>query len=148
MIMTAHILCKKIDPDYPATLSKKILQEILRKRLRYNGLIISDDMEMKAITNHFGKEKAPILAIKAGCDLLIYRSEAEARTALNAIQEAIRSETLPADRVVDAALRSLRLKKESLIPYRPIPVQEITGKLLQPTFQELLEKLNEEPVIR
>ena len=70
MIMTAHVLLPNIDKKYPATLSKKILSEILRKKLKYNGIIITDAMDMGAITKHFGKNEACKLAISAGADIL------------------------------------------------------------------------------
>jgi len=68
-IMSAHILYKTID-DLPATLSKKILTSLLRKNLGYNGLIITDCMYMDAIREHFGMEKACIMAVNAGADIL------------------------------------------------------------------------------
>ena len=48
--MTAHVLYKKIDPNFPATHSKKIIKKIIRKQLKFKGLIISDDISMKALT--------------------------------------------------------------------------------------------------
>ena len=62
----------KLDPESPATLSKRILQGILRDKLGYKGLIISDDMEMRAISGHYGLETAIQLGIEAGLDLLCF----------------------------------------------------------------------------
>ncbi|MFA7141782.1 MAG: glycoside hydrolase family 3 N-terminal domain-containing protein [Candidatus Paceibacterota bacterium] len=70
MIMTAHIMNKNIDKENPATLSPLFLQSILREELGYNGVIISDDMQMGAITSNFTLEEAVVLAINAGCDIL------------------------------------------------------------------------------
>ena len=64
--MTAHIVINQIDPGIPATLSRKIVTDILRKQLRYERIIISDDLEMKAITDHFGAEDAPEWPSKRG----------------------------------------------------------------------------------
>ena len=70
MIMTAHIIFNKID-DVPATLSKKILTDILRKNLRFNGIIITDSMDMKAITKfESDTNKACKMSIMAGADIL------------------------------------------------------------------------------
>jgi len=143
MIMTAHIVCKAIDPELPATLSKKILTEILRGDLAYDGLIISDDMEMKAISSHFGKEISPVLAINAGCDLLIYRSQLEAELALKAIRIAIQSGKCSAERVIESAELSQKLKRETFPNYKPVKVQELTGKLLDPSFQKTLQLFNQ-----
>jgi len=71
MVMTAHIINKNIDTDYPATLSSLFLQNILRNQLNFKGAIVSDDMQMGAITKHYGFEEALIRAINAGCNLLI-----------------------------------------------------------------------------
>ncbi|MCA9610748.1 MAG: beta-N-acetylhexosaminidase, partial [Myxococcales bacterium] len=85
-VMTAHIVFRALDPEVPATLSKKVVTGLLRERLGYDGLIVSDDMEMKAIADHFATGDAAVRAIRAGCDLLlICASEkrlAEAREAL------------------------------------------------------------------
>lgn len=72
IIMTAHVFNANLDPDRPATLSKRVLQGILRDKLGYGGLIISDDMEMKAITSQFGLENAIQFGIEAGLDLLCF----------------------------------------------------------------------------
>jgi beta-N-acetylhexosaminidase len=72
IIMTAHVFNARLDPDRPATLSKRVLQGILRERFGYRGLIISDDMEMKAITSQFGLENAIQFGIEAGLDMLCF----------------------------------------------------------------------------
>jgi beta-N-acetylhexosaminidase len=141
MVMTAHILNPKIDPKFPATLSKIVIQDILRKELRYTRLIISDDMEMKAITGHFGPEDAPRLAIEAGCDLLIYRSEAAARAAYEALAKALKDGKLSAETVIRAADRSRAFKKESLLPYQPVVVAEVGKQIGLPESAAVMEKV-------
>lgn len=71
MIMTAHVINTNIDANYPATMSPNFLQNILREDLEFKGVIVSDDIQMGAITEHFGFEEAIIKSINAGCDLLI-----------------------------------------------------------------------------
>ncbi len=72
-VMSAHIVDKKLDSlGLPGTLSEKILEGILRQRLGYNGVVFSDDMQMHAITKHYGIEKALTLGINAGLDVVIY----------------------------------------------------------------------------
>ena len=71
-IMTAHVFNGKLDPLYPATLSKAILDGVLRTRLGFDGVIVSDDLQMKAIADHYGLETAIRLAIEAGVDLLLF----------------------------------------------------------------------------
>ncbi len=143
MVMTAHILNSKLDAERPATLSKKILREILRQELRYFKLIISDDLEMKAITDHYGAEDAPRLAIEAGCDLLIYRSEAGARHAYEALLKALESEKLSPELVVEAAQRSRELKKEVLLPYQAITISELNQKVGTPENLAVIQQLGQ-----
>jgi len=70
-MMTAHVMFPNIDPKYPATLSEKILKGILREELRYEGIIVSDDLEMKAVSDSFGSSSTLAQAFKAGCDMFI-----------------------------------------------------------------------------
>lgn len=72
MIMTAHIFNATLDPDYPATLSKKVITGILRQRLGFNGVVITDDMNMQAISKFYGEKEAIRLAIEAGADILLF----------------------------------------------------------------------------
>ncbi|NTV05584.1 MAG: glycoside hydrolase family 3 [Chlorobiaceae bacterium] len=71
-IMTAHVFNGKLDPLYPATLSKAILDGMLRGKLGFKGVIVSDDMQMKAIADLYGLETAIRLAIEAGVDILLF----------------------------------------------------------------------------
>jgi beta-N-acetylhexosaminidase len=72
VVMTAHIFNAHLDPDYPATLSYPTIAGILRERLGWDGVVITDDMGMGAITQYFGFETAIELAVKAGADILAY----------------------------------------------------------------------------
>ncbi|MBW4614729.1 MAG: beta-N-acetylhexosaminidase [Desmonostoc vinosum HA7617-LM4] len=71
LIMTAHILFPKIDPDVPATISQAILKKILREELGFAGVVVSDDLDMKAISDMFVKSGTVAKAFQAGCDLFI-----------------------------------------------------------------------------
>jgi beta-N-acetylhexosaminidase len=141
MVMSAHILCTKIDPKLPATLSPLILRGILRKELRYNRIIISDDMEMKAITDHFGQDDAPRMAIEAGCDLLTYRSEAAARHAYAALTKALDTGKLDPVLVLEADARIQALKKEQLHPYKDVMIADVGQKIGIPEHQALIDRL-------
>jgi len=70
-IMVGHLINRNLDAVYPATLSGTTLQTLLRQELHFTGIIISDDMQMKAITDHFGLEEACCKALAAGIDLLV-----------------------------------------------------------------------------
>lgn len=85
-LMTAHVVFECLAPGVPATLAPQVVTELLRGDLGYDGLVISDDLEMKAIADHYGPEQAACLAIEAGCDTLLVCSRldwlARARDAL------------------------------------------------------------------
>jgi beta-N-acetylhexosaminidase len=70
-IMTAHVLFSAIDATCPATMSRAVVTGLLRERLSYNGLVVSDDLEMSAIVDHFGIEAAIVQGVRAGVDLFL-----------------------------------------------------------------------------
>lgn len=70
MVMTAHIVFPQIDPGTPATMSRTILQDILRNELGFGGVVVSDDLGMKAISSMLGQPETSIKLANAGCDLL------------------------------------------------------------------------------
>ena len=70
-IMTAHIIYPAFDPDRPATLSPTILTDLLRKELGFDGLLITDDMEMKAIDDRYRSGEAAVMAVEAGADIVM-----------------------------------------------------------------------------
>ncbi|WP_345987223.1 glycoside hydrolase family 3 N-terminal domain-containing protein [Sulfurimonas sp. HSL1-2] len=75
MIMTAHVFNRRLDPDYPATLSHKINTELLRGELGFKGVIVSDDLQMKAISEHYSLEETVRLAINGGVDMLLFANQ-------------------------------------------------------------------------
>ncbi|HEY8944080.1 MAG TPA: beta-N-acetylhexosaminidase [Polyangiaceae bacterium] len=70
-IMTAHVLFSALDAEHPATMSAPIVRGLLRERLGFDGLVVSDDLEMSAIVDHYGIEEAIVLGIRAGVDLFL-----------------------------------------------------------------------------
>jgi beta-N-acetylhexosaminidase len=71
LVMTAHVVFSAIEPALPATLSRKVITDLLRGELGYDGVIVSDDLEMKAVADHFGVAASATAAIEAGCDVLL-----------------------------------------------------------------------------
>jgi len=76
-VMSAHIVYPKIDPNFPATLSKTILTEVLRKSLQFDGIIITDAMEMHAISKNYEKDRPGVLTILAGANIVLLTSWGE-----------------------------------------------------------------------
>ena len=103
-IMSAHIIFPALDPEDPATLSQPILTGLLREQLEFDGLIITDYMNMKAIADNYGAGEAAVLSVLAGSDLVIVGPDpAVQREVYDALLGAVRSSRLPEKRVLEAA---------------------------------------------
>jgi beta-N-acetylhexosaminidase len=117
IIMTAHIYNSKLDPDYPATLSKIILTDLLRDKLKYQGIIITDDMGMKAITKYYDFEKSIELAINAGADILLFANNMTynkniAEDVIQVIKKLINEEKIDIERIQKSYYRIMNFKKK------------------------------------
>jgi beta-N-acetylhexosaminidase len=122
-IMTAHVLVRELDDRLPATLSPVVVESLLRQELRFGGVIVSDDLEMRAVADRWRPGRAAVLAAKAGCDLLPVCKDADAQVeAIEALVRAVESEEI-SWKAMDAACSRIRLVKERfLLPYRdPVP---------------------------
>ncbi|MCK4974803.1 MAG: glycoside hydrolase family 3 protein [Sulfurimonas sp.] len=75
MIMTAHVFNSKLDTKYPATLSRSVNTKLLREELGYKGVVISDDLQMKAISKHYTLKQTVTLAINSGVDMLLFGNQ-------------------------------------------------------------------------
>ncbi|MER7742845.1 glycoside hydrolase family 3 protein [Streptomyces sp. NPDC096538] len=108
-VMTAHIRVPVLDPDRPATLSRRILTDLLRGELGYDGLIVTDGMEMGAVADTYGLEHGVVLAIAAGADAICVggglSDEGTVQRLQDALVTAVRSGELPEERLADAAAR-------------------------------------------
>lgn len=120
MVMTGHLyleqLAGKGDGKYPATLSKEVVTGLLRNTLGYDGVVLSDDMEMGAIRQHYGTYDAAIRAIRAGVDMLIVSNSAKPDASLPekyvaAIASAARSDPALMARITQSYLRIVAMKK-------------------------------------
>ncbi|MFG3657652.1 glycoside hydrolase family 3 protein [Streptomyces sp. NPDC047706] len=112
-VMSAHILVPALDPDRPATLSGKVLTDLLRGDLGYDGLIVTDGMEMQAISATYGIERGSVLAVAAGADAICVggglADDETVRRLRDALVAAVRAGELPEERLADAAERVRRL---------------------------------------
>jgi beta-N-acetylhexosaminidase len=139
-IMTAHILNPRLDSEYPATLSSKTITDILRKNLRFNRLIVSDDMEMKAITDRYDVKQAAVRAVSADCDILIYRGDAGlARQAMDAVVEAVQTGQLSVERLEQSNARIIAAKKAYAEQSSPIDVTEVSNYIGLPAHFKLAD---------
>ena len=115
-IMTAHVLVPSLDEEKPATLSRTIVQGLLREELKFQGVILSDDLEMKAIARTYTVPDAAVQAIAAGCDgLLVCSGDVDVQAAtLEALVHAVEDQTIPYKRLEDALARLRRTKERFL----------------------------------
>jgi beta-N-acetylhexosaminidase len=104
MIMTAHVICEALEPGVPATLSRRVIDGLLRRELGYDGYVVSDDLEMKAVAAHYSVGRAAVLSILAGCDgCLVCATPSLIREAHAALTEAIASGEITAEMLAEAA---------------------------------------------
>jgi len=119
MVMTAHTFNTSLDPDYPATLSQKTVDGILRQRLGFDGVVVSDDLYMGAIVQHYSYETAVEKALDAGVDLLVvandklYNPEVAPRT-IALIKQLVDRGRISRERIDQACGRIIALKLKYL----------------------------------
>ncbi|UCD38749.1 MAG: hypothetical protein JSW54_04520, partial [Fidelibacterota bacterium] len=120
MIMTAHVFNSNIDSLHPATLSFPTVSGILRDSLGFDGVIITDEMSMGAISANYSMEEAFVLAVNAGVDILLYLigNDPEGRTSIGYIVDLLEAEvldgTIPASRIDESYRRIMALKNRYL----------------------------------
>lgn len=121
-IMTAHVFHEKLDKQYPATLSKKIVSNLLRNKLDYQGVIISDDMQMKAITKHYSFPEAIQATLQAGVDMIIIGNNLEydaniVKKTVNLINGLIQEGKLNQQQIQHSLQRIQELKQQLPLSY-------------------------------
>lgn len=117
VVMTAHVFLRSIDPDWPSTLSEKMISGVLRKQLGYQGVVMSDDLRMGAIANHYGFETALERALNAGVDVLLIANNTDydpdmVPKAVATVLHLVETGRVPAARIDQAFERVRRLKKK------------------------------------
>ncbi len=124
-IMTAHILVPALDEHRPATLSSAIVDGLLKRTLGFDGVVMTDDIEMKAISARYTTAEASVRAVAAGCDVVLMcgASQGPQHAALETLVHALEDKTLPLKRVEDALSRHRRVKERFLMPPRPRPLE-------------------------
>ena len=141
-MMTAHVLYRTLDPELPATLSSAIITKFLRQELQYDGVILTDDLEMHAIIDHYGIEDAAVRAMLAGSDvLLICKDRDREIAAFKAVEKAIEAGTIPPERVDLSVARITRLKDRFVTPFKPVVVSEAKLVAGCRTHQALLRSI-------
>lgn len=142
LVMTAHIKFPKVDPEWPVTLSEKFIKGILRDELRYKNLIISDDLDMKALASKYPVEQIPVLALKAGCDIILYCNNFEhPQVALDSVNKALKDGVLKAQELDESYKRVVALKKDVLASPDPIDFKTASTLIGSDEHQRLSEAI-------
>lgn len=132
-VMIAHILMQRIDPKYPASLSKTVITDILREKMNFSGVVITDDMTMDAIDKNYAIGSAVTRSVSAGSDIILvchgYDNQLDA---ISALKTAVINGTVPEKRIDDSVLRILMLKSKYGLKDEQTPsvnVDEINKKI-------------------
>lgn len=123
MIMSAHVYNKKLDPKYPATLSHAINTKLLRQDLGFDGVLISDDMQMKAISAHYSLKEAVTLALNGGVDMLLFGNQLAHNSPeeiIETIYAQVQKGAISKERIVEANRRIEHLFTKQSIKQKPI----------------------------
>jgi beta-glucosidase len=126
-VMTAHLVLPALDPTRPATLSRAVLTDLLRRQLGFDGLVVTDALVMEAITRHYGAGEAAVLALEAGADLVLMPADAAA--ALEAIAAALQQ-----GRLSRAQLEASQARRQ-----RALAKAAAAGPALETTLETTLE---------
>ena len=140
-IMVSHILMPQIDANNPASMSKTIITDILRKDLKFDGLIVTDDMTMGAVTNELDITTACINSINAGADLLLvchgYDNEINV---INAIKDAVNNGIISIDTINSSVYKILSLKENYKITDEKI--EKVDINTINTKFEDILIRIN------
>jgi beta-N-acetylhexosaminidase len=111
VVMVAHILMTKIDPNYPASMSKKVINDILRDDLNFDGVVITDDMTMGAILKNYDINDAAIKSVNAGTDIiLVCHNNDNQVNIINSLIQGVKDGEISEDRIDESVYRILKLK--------------------------------------
>ena len=142
-LMTAHVSFPALDERLPATLSSHIVSGLLREQLGYEGVVFSDDMEMKAMTANFDLEEAALLSIRAEVDVLLYCHDLSKATAVFDLlcHEAKRDKQLRA-RIDESCARISTLKMRSLRQTCNLPDEELLERFIALDHKKLIDEIH------
>jgi beta-N-acetylhexosaminidase len=128
VVMIAHLLMPKIDPDHPASFSKKVITDLLRGELGFQGVVISDDMTMGAIEENYDIGKGSVNAILAGGNIILVGHDYEKeKKAINALKNAVEDGTISKDVLNNRVYAILKLKQAYGISDKPAEGPNVQG---------------------
>ena len=125
-MMVGHILLTALDGDYPASLSEKVVTGFLREEQGYEGVLFTDDLTMGAVTEHYGLGEAAVLAVQAGCDVvLVCHGQENVDTVRAALLEAAKAGAIAPERLDQSVRRILSLKEAAGLTSAPAEAPDL-----------------------
>ncbi len=141
-VMTAHVRYPALDAEAPATLSRPILTDLLRNRLGFQGVTLTDDMEMRAILDHQSIGEASVRALQAGADMiLICQRQERQQEVMAAIEQALECGELSWEKLTAGVARLRALKEKRFMPFQPVDPSRVMQTVGHPRRKALLAKI-------
>jgi len=141
-LMTAHVLYRALDPKLPATLSHDIVTGLLRKELDYHGVVFSDDMEMKAISDHYEVAEAVALCVRAGIDVMLFcHEQLRAIDAFNSLCSEAEKDATVRSQVENSYNRIIKLKQARLTKFTGLRAEQLEKRLARMNHQGIVEEI-------
>lgn len=141
-LMTAHVLFRALDPIFPATLSQTIIGRLLRREIGYDGVVFSDDMEMKAVGDRYSSDDALTLAIHAGVDNFLFcRDLSRAARAFEFLARKAREDVDFKKRVEESFRRVEKLKRRFLRSFTGVNGSEVERNLARSGHRRLVDRV-------
>ena len=144
-IMTTHIIFSQLDAEHPATLSRAVLTGLLRERMGFQGIIISDAMAMHAIADNYDFDTAVALAVEAGCDAIIPN---ESMRTFEALKKGFTDGKISDARVDESVKRMLAAKEELGLPGSIADPDQAESTAGTPEHKELARRIAEASIAR
>lgn len=141
LIMTAHVVFNALDDRLPATLSQPVMTGLLRERLGFQGVVVSDDLEMKAVLDHYGIRESVTLGMKAGVDsFLICHTHARVQEAIEALVDAAEKDSHFRHRLLEASAR-MRALRAGLGPYQAADANSLMARIGTPEHKAVSDEV-------
>lgn len=147
-VMTAHVVFPAFgDADLPATLNASVVTDLLRGRLGYTGVIVTDCLEMQAISGVYGIPEGAVMAVEAGADLvLVSHTLAEQQAAIAAVVAAVQQGRLSLERIDASVERILALKRRRQMEQKAVSADELAAALARPEDLAALREISERSI--
>lgn len=147
-VMTAHVVFPALDGSgLPSTLSPAVIDGLLRGEMLYDGLVLTDCLEMDAIAQYYGVERAAVMAVEAGVDILLVSHRLDRQlSVLRTLEEAVQNGRISEERINRSVERILRVKQRRLEGCSMLPFEEVEPRLMLPTNQRFVESISQSSI--